>query len=138
VKQAATPSDQPPLQSDKLNDADEAEIDRLLSAADATTGASAPPASADSHEMETSSAERSALQDVSAAVEVQTRADDNSVQSRTAMDTKLPLYLKPLQWINAPLMPFPAAVREAIGKIAILTLFNAIAVILYVLIFRRH
>jgi hypothetical protein len=50
----------------------------------------------------------------------------------------LPLVLKPLEWINAPLDAFPNRVREAIGKIAILTMMNAVAVLTYVLIFRRH
>jgi hypothetical protein len=50
----------------------------------------------------------------------------------------LPLILKPLEWINAPLDAFPNRVRDAIGKIAILTMMNAIAVMTYVLIFRRH
>ena len=49
----------------------------------------------------------------------------------------LPVYLRPLEWINAPLMMFPEAAREVLGKVAILTLANALAVILYVVIFRR-
>jgi hypothetical protein len=41
--------------------------------------------------------------------------------------------------MNAPLDAFPDTVRDAIGKVAILTLFNAIAVIVYVVVFRhRH
>jgi hypothetical protein len=44
-----------------------------------------------------------------------------------------------LELINAPLNAFPNTVRELIGKVAILTLFNAIAVIVYVVLFRhRH
>ena len=50
----------------------------------------------------------------------------------------LPAYLKPLEWINAPLEACPDAVRDLIGKIAILTTFNAVALLLYVLLFRRH
>jgi hypothetical protein len=44
-------------------------------------------------------------------------------------------YLLPLEWLDAPLAHFPQTVREAIGKIAIVTLVNALAILLYVLIF---
>ena len=137
VKPASIRSEPAPAPAGELNAADQAEIERLLCAADSTTvpdNSAATPAD----DIETSSAERSALQDVSAAIEAQARADENSPDPLTAVANKLPLYLKPLQWINAPMMLFPAAVRQAIGKIAILTLFNALAVILYVVIFRRH
>ena len=53
-------------------------------------------------------------------------------------DPSLPIYLKPLEWLSAPLEICPDALRELIGKIALLTTFNAAAVLLYVLIFRRH
>ena len=51
-------------------------------------------------------------------------------------DGPLPLYLRPLEWLSAPLMVFPESVREALGKVAIITLFNSLAVLLYVLLFR--
>jgi len=44
--------------------------------------------------------------------------------------------IKPLEWVNFPLADADASIRITIGKIAILTLFNAIAVIVYVLVFR--
>jgi hypothetical protein len=53
-------------------------------------------------------------------------------------DGPLPLYLKPLEWINAPLEACPAALRDFIGKAAIITLVNAAAVLLYVMLFRRR
>src|SRR5207302_8751499 len=37
--------------------------------------------------------------------------------------TCLPFYLKPLEWLNAPLDVFPEVVRGVIGKVALLTLF---------------
>ena len=49
-----------------------------------------------------------------------------------------PWYLKPLIWLNAPFAVLPEPVREALGKIGILTFANAIAVFAYLLIFRRH
>lgn len=50
----------------------------------------------------------------------------------------LPFYLKPLEWINAPMAALPEAVRSSLGKVGLLTLFNAVAVLLYVIIFRKH
>lgn len=44
--------------------------------------------------------------------------------------------IKPLEWVNFPLADADASIRITIGKIAILTLFNAVAVIVYVLVFR--
>jgi hypothetical protein len=48
------------------------------------------------------------------------------------------LLLRPLIWINSPLDAWPNAVRDAIGKVAVITLLNSVAVIAYVLIFRGH
>jgi hypothetical protein len=53
-------------------------------------------------------------------------------------DRELSPLFKPLAWLSAPLDAFPDEVREALGKIAILTLVNAIAVLAYVMMFRRH
>jgi hypothetical protein len=52
--------------------------------------------------------------------------------------TPLPFYLKPLHWLNAPLDACPAMVRQLLGMAAIVTLFNAVLVLMYVLIFRKH
>ena len=49
---------------------------------------------------------------------------------------RLPLYLRPLEWINFPLSRCPEDARDAVGKVAIVTLVNALAILLYVLIFR--
>lgn len=49
----------------------------------------------------------------------------------------LPLYLRPLEWLNAPLALFPESVRDLIGKAAIVTLLNAAAILAYVLVVRR-
>jgi len=62
-------------------------------------------------------------------------AEEDSAQP---LDERLPLYLRPLEWLNAPLAMFPDPVREALGKVAILTLANALAVLLYVVLFRRR
>jgi hypothetical protein len=50
----------------------------------------------------------------------------------------VPIYLKPLVWINAPLDAYPAIVRQTLGKAGIVTLVNALAVLTYVCFFRKH
>jgi hypothetical protein len=51
---------------------------------------------------------------------------------------RLPFFLRPLEWLSAPLDPWPDQLRDLIGKVGLLTLINALAVLAYVLIFRRH
>jgi hypothetical protein len=62
-----------------------------------------------------------------------------AAQSGAAVDddTPLPLYLRPLEWLNAPLALLPQSVRDVVGKIAIITLLNAAAILAYVLVVRR-
>jgi hypothetical protein len=50
----------------------------------------------------------------------------------------LPIYLKPLVWINAPLDSCPPVIRPMLGKVGIVTLLNALAVLTYVIFFRKH
>jgi hypothetical protein len=50
----------------------------------------------------------------------------------------LPWYLKPLEWLNAPLAGCSDRARERLGKVAIVTLINALAVLLYVVLVRRR
>jgi hypothetical protein len=49
-----------------------------------------------------------------------------------------PFLVRLLEWINAPLAGVSVGMREAMGKIAIITTINAIGVFVYVLFFRRH
>jgi hypothetical protein len=53
------------------------------------------------------------------------------------MERDLPIVLKPLAWLSAPLDRFPDEVRETLGKIAILTIVNALAVFAYVMMLRH-
>ena len=46
-----------------------------------------------------------------------------------------PLLLRPLLWINSPVTNASPHVRDVVGKIAIVTLANAVAILLYVVIF---
>jgi hypothetical protein len=50
----------------------------------------------------------------------------------------LPRLLLPLEWMNAPLAACPDLLREFMGKAAILTVLNALALIFYVRFIRRH
>ena len=84
-------------------------------------------------ESETSQAEKDALTQVVEAI------DSNSdnlpdLESPAAV----PFYLKPLVWLNAPMMLLPEELRDAMGKIAIMTMVNAVAVYTYVMLFRKH
>jgi hypothetical protein len=50
----------------------------------------------------------------------------------------MPMYVRLLEALNSPFASMPNPLREFLGKVAILTLFNSLAVLVYVLIFRRH
>lgn len=55
----------------------------------------------------------------------------------TAPPVPLPIWLRPLEWLNAPLAGLTDAARSTLGKAALITLFNAIVILLYVLLFRK-
>lgn len=80
----------------------------------------------------TSNAEKNALSEVVSAMHGADPAAD------LLTDEHIPIYLKPLVWLNAPLEMLPEGLRDALGKIAILTLANAVAVFAYVVLFRKH
>jgi ribonuclease E len=80
-------------------------------------------------EIETSLQERTGLTDSTTGEPATEEAVEN---------TPVPIYLKPLVWLNAPMLLLPEPIRDAIGKIAVLTMFNSVAVLVYVLMFRRH
>ena len=57
--------------------------------------------------------------------------EDKSDAPAAAAATGVPIYLKPLVWMNRPLDRSPAA-RDLVGKIALLTLLNAGGLLVYV------
>jgi hypothetical protein len=81
---------------------------------------------------QTTAAEREGLTTVAAMAPESAQAAPQVVE-----DDSLPLYLKPLEWLSAPLSIFPPTVRDLVGKAAIVTLINAVAIIAYILIVRR-
>lgn len=85
---------------------------------------------------ETAPTERAALDAALGPAAATLAADDLAVDSDD--DAPLPLYLRPIEWLNACFDSIPEALLEAAGKIAILTMVNAVAVLLYVLFFRHH
>lgn len=85
---------------------------------------------------ETAPTERAALDAALGPAAATLVADDLAVDCDD--DAPLPLYLRPVEWLNACFDSIPEALLEAAGKIAILTMVNAVAVLLYVLFFRHH
>lgn len=61
-----------------------------------------------------------------------------SIDERSQRSERIPLLLMPLVWINAPFEALGPRVRDLLGKIAILTMLNALAVLIYVLVFKKH
>jgi len=51
---------------------------------------------------------------------------------------RVPLFLRPLEWLSSPLDPWPDQLREILGKIGLMTLINALAVLAYVLLVKGH
>ena len=120
------------------------ELDALFSAARLAPhpdpSAAAAPGIEQSHE--TTVAERAGLAAHASEARIQAPSAKAAPSVAAAADEEaepgpLPLYLRPLEWINAPLESCPAPVRDFVGKAAIVTLVNAAAILLYVMLFRR-
>ena len=104
----------------------------------ATALAAATPAtSRSSAELETTSAERHALAEPEPADEMPATGELMALAAPAEDDAPLPMYLKPLEWMNAPFAFLPQGARDALGQIAIFTLVNAVAVLIYVFVFRK-
>jgi hypothetical protein len=83
-------------------------------------------------------AEKSALH-ATAPAPVAAKPVDRSPQIELGEGARrVPLVLRPLEWLSSPLDPWPDQIREILGKVGLMTLINALAVLAYVLIFRRH
>jgi len=64
--------------------------------------------------------------------------DAVAIKSLDDAERPLPVYFKPLVWINAPLASCPEKTRQALGKIGIVTFVNALAVLTYLFIRHKH
>lgn len=74
------------------------------------------------------------------AVVVDPRADvkalfDSAPSAHTPSEPPAAI-VKPLEWLNAPFSAVPEAARDVLGQVGIITIINALAVLLYVIIFR--
>ena len=103
----------------------DAAVDAAVDAAEAAALAAPIAAAAEAHPSDAE--EREGLL---ATVAAESTDDD--------LNAPLPLWLRPLEWLNAPMDAFSDDVRSFLGKAAILTLVNSAAVIIYVMMFRRH
>jgi hypothetical protein len=63
---------------------------------------------------------------------------DAAAEAKSVDPNHVPFYLKPLVWINLPLEHCPEIIRPMMGKVGLVTLFNALAVLSYVIFFRKH
>jgi len=99
---------------------------------------SAPVAAPAPAELATTTAERDALAFSDPADELPGPGELQALAGPIEDDRPLPAYLKPLEWMNAPLEMLPPTLRDVLGQVAILTLVNAIAVLIYVFVFRKQ
>jgi hypothetical protein len=83
-------------------------------------------------EAPTSAAERAALE------APPSEEDQLKLQLGDDERSKASLYSKSMEWISGPADGSPDTFRDLVGKIALLTLFNATAVLIYVFLFRKH
>ena len=144
------------LFSDAETSAEVPKADAVATSAPATAPAPASPASAAPTSTEAAS-DAAAAVDPSLAMEMSTTSEERAALGATESDasTQDPLNLqlpegddegqglaevaiKPLEWMNTPWGGVPDQWRDMVGKIALLTLFNALAVLVYVFLFRHH
>jgi hypothetical protein len=116
------------------------EIDRLLADGDAGKPAEPTPAAPIMPAVESVGEVASVPEETDGAERLALAADDVSQHAADLLESEaeVPIFLKPLVWLSSPLDRFGDGLRETIGKIAVLTMVNAIAVLVYVIIFRRH
>lgn len=112
-------------------------LDQLPPALSPRITGAAPPIKSEELDDDTA-AERAALGEDLAAEQGGEREPAAAADSDAAAeaDDRVPLLVRFLEWLNSPLAACSEPTRELIGKLAIITLVNAVAVLLYVLIFR--
>lgn len=70
--------------------------------------------------------------------EAQVEAAAAQEADESPIEQSVPFVVRLLEWINSPLANLSETARHALGKVALVTTVNALAVLLYVLLFRRH
>jgi hypothetical protein len=96
----------------------------------------APGGEVSSNPIETPPAGETVEADAAERAALELHALDDAIDADPAF-RPAPLLLRPLVWINAPLDFLPEGIRAGVGKVALITFFNALAILAYVLIFRR-
>lgn len=114
------------------------DIDEMLAAEHAALLAPVEAAAAENETIADSVADVPAPAALAEAAEEPASAPEPTAVSSDAEAESLPVWLAPLEWLNAPLADCANIWRELIGKVAILTAINALAVIAYVTFIRRH
>lgn len=120
----------------------ERELDALL--AEAYAEPSAAPAAAPAAEAPATSAPavESPKEEQTSAVEsaalLGSTAPAEQAAETSADDEPEPFLVRVLEWVNSPFAALSDGARDMVGNLAILTFFNALAVLLYVLMFRGH
>jgi hypothetical protein len=85
--------------------------------------------------------ERSAILEAAGFESIEETAAASAIAAKVAEGEDsdyVPIYLKPLVWINSPLESYPSVLRKMLGSAGIVTLLNALAVLTYVFFFRKH
>jgi hypothetical protein len=135
---AATHAPPPPMRQSGASDS-------AIKPAQPLSGAAlidqAKPLGAAAPEEPTSAEERAALTTIQAIAESvkkdQVLSKSGPASEVDAPDARDPIYIRLLELLNAPLKACPDGVRDALGKVAILTLMNSVGVLVYLLLFRR-
>lgn len=116
-----------------------AEVDNLFKELNAAPppppAPAAAPEPAPAAEIQTSAAELAAL--TAPVAEPEPEVHEESIPQLRSLE-KPSILMRILELINAPFAACPDVLRDALGKIAILTLMNSLAVLLYLFLFRRH
>lgn len=122
------------------------QVPQVLAQFGTEPAAAATPTAPESVEAVMSTAERDALNLSTLPAETEAAEQQDAATATIAAEAealsaepsgRLRPAIRILEWINAPVASVPDAMRDTLGKVAILTLVNSIAVLIYVL-FMRH
>ncbi|QOV88716.1 hypothetical protein [Humisphaera borealis] len=138
---AATPPSDPAASAnpDDISADGVADLLGRLSEGDAQSPPSDVPAAAAAHSAEAvGHDERAALAEPHDASHDESHAgpqDDSTIVAAPPPESEGKLS-RLIDWITMPLDPFPDEIRDVIGKVAIVTAINAVAILVYVMVFR--
>jgi hypothetical protein len=122
----------------ELSSAKLPEIDSAAPAIPGAAAAEAPPAEVELEQAVLAATAPASAADAAQEIGAELAEAVAAHDQQEALDRgdRLPWYLLPLLWINAPFRSLNDSVREAVGTVGIVTTANALAVLLYVMLFR--